>query len=455
LDHDGTAIDHQAPEDVPGSLTLSGAVALGTGVMIGAGIFALTGQTARFAGDLFPLAFVAAAVVVAVSAYSYVKLSNAFPSSGGVAMFLRETYGPGTTTGVFAIFMYVSMVINQSLVARTFGSYLLQIVDVQPASFWVPAFGVGLLAVAFGVNVAGNQAMQTTQRIMAATKILGLGAFAVVGLWFAHAGNFTNGTAADLEATPEGFLAAVALAILAYKGFTTITNSGGEIEEPEDPHRNTGRAIIIALAICTVVYLAIAAAVAGNLSVSEIVVAEDFSLAEAARPAVGQAGVWFTLALALALAVVATASGVMASIFAASRMLAMLTRMTQVPHRHFGMPATIRTHTTVYTVVFAMALAAAFDLRRIAALGAVYYLLMDLAIHWGLLRHLRNRVEIRPTIVVTAMVLDLIVLGAFVWVKASADALGLWVAAAGIVLIVAGERRFMRSHIRPDGTMDM
>ncbi len=33
------------------------------------------------------------------SAYSYVKLSNAFPSSGGVALFLREAYGPGTTTG--------------------------------------------------------------------------------------------------------------------------------------------------------------------------------------------------------------------------------------------------------------------------------------------------------------------------------------------------------------------
>lgn len=449
MDHDqDSAVDDQAPEDVPGSLTLSGAVALGTGVMIGAGIFALTGQTARFAGDLFPLAFVAAAVVVAASAYSYVKLSNAFPSSGGVAMFLNEAYGPGTTTGVFSIFMYVSMVINESLVARTFGSYVLQIVHLEPASFWVPALSVGLLAVAFGVNVAGNRAMQATQRAMAAVKILGLGAFAVAGLWFANADNFTNGSTAGVSNSPVGFLAAVALAILAYKGFTTITNSGGEIE---DPHRNTGRAIVISLAVCTVVYLAIAAAVAGSLTVSQIVASENFSLAEAARPAFGEAGVWFTVILA----VVATASGVMASIFAASRMLAMLTRMTQVPYSEFGLPGSIRTHTTTYTVLFAMVLAAAFDLRRIAVLGAVYYLLMDLAIHWGLLRHLRDRVEFRATIVVAAMVLDLVVLGAFVWVQASTDALGLWVAAAGIVLIVTGEHFFMRSHTQPDGTMDM
>ena len=114
--------------------------------MIGAGIFALTGQTARLAGNLFPVAFVVAAVVVAFSAYSYVKLSNAFPSSGGVARFLGEEYGPGAATGVFALLMYVSMVISQSLVARTFGAYVLQIVGLEPVSFWVPVFAIGLLA---------------------------------------------------------------------------------------------------------------------------------------------------------------------------------------------------------------------------------------------------------------------------------------------------------------------
>lgn len=444
-----TGKDLPAPEDVPGSLTLSGAVALGTGVMIGAGIFALTGQTARLAGDLFPFAFLGAAVVVATSAYSYVKLSNAYPSSGGIAMFLREQYGPGTTTGVFAIFMYVSMVINESLVARTFGAYVLQVVDLEPRSFWVPALGVALLAVAFGMNVAGNRAVQGVERAMAVVKIVGLTVLAGVGLWFASSTNFTNGSeAAGVDVTPEGFLAAVALAILAYKGFTTITNSGGEIV---DPHRNTGRAIVISLAVCAVVYLAIATAVAGNLPLAEIIAAEDSSLAEAARPAFGDLGVWFTVALAI----VATASGVIASVFAASRMLAMLTHMNQVPHSHLGMPGSVRTHTMVYTVGFAMLLTAAFDLRRIAALGAIYYLLMDIAIHWGLLRRLRSRVRFKPAIVVAAIVADFVVLGAFIWVTASNDALALYVAAAGIAVIVISERLFMRSHTRADGTMDM
>ena len=38
-----------------GSLSLTAAVAMGTGVMIGAGIFALTGQVAEYAGALFPI----------------------------------------------------------------------------------------------------------------------------------------------------------------------------------------------------------------------------------------------------------------------------------------------------------------------------------------------------------------------------------------------------------------
>ncbi|MCJ8323954.1 MAG: hypothetical protein MJK06_08695 [Hyphomicrobiales bacterium] len=70
------------------SITLAGGIAMGTGVMIGAGIFALTGQIAELAGPLFPLAFIVGAIVTAFSAYSYIKMSNAYPSAGGIGMIL-------------------------------------------------------------------------------------------------------------------------------------------------------------------------------------------------------------------------------------------------------------------------------------------------------------------------------------------------------------------------------
>lgn len=80
----------RTPQYKENSLSLVGAVALGTGVMIGAGIFALTGQMAEMTGRLFPLAFLAAAVIVSFSAYSYVKMSNTFPSAGGIGMYYRK-----------------------------------------------------------------------------------------------------------------------------------------------------------------------------------------------------------------------------------------------------------------------------------------------------------------------------------------------------------------------------
>jgi len=133
----------------------------------------------------------------------------------------------------------------------------------------------------------------------------------------------------------------------------------------------------------------------------------------------------------------------------------MLTRMHEVPHRHFGLPGTIRIHAMIYTVTLAIVLTAAFDLRQIAALGAIFYLVMDIAIHWGILRHLRDRITVVPAIVALAIVLDVVALGALIWVKADNDPPVLWVSAAGIAAIWIGERLFMWSHTRPDGTMDM
>ncbi|HSR63303.1 MAG TPA: APC family permease [Gammaproteobacteria bacterium] len=431
--------DDRTPHYKLGSLSLTGAVSLGTGVMIGAGIFALTGQIAELAGGLFPLVFLAAAIVTAFSAYSYVKLSNAYPSAGGIAMFLEKAYGKGTMTAACGLLMYFSMVINESLVARTFGTYTLQLFDIEQGSWLVPALGVGLLAFAFMVNISGNRFIGTFSFLMAIIKIGGIAIFAIAGLWLSGL-SFESVSADPSSTAPAGFLAAMALAILSYKGFTTITNSGSEIE---DPHHNVGRAIVISIVICVVIYFLVALAVAGNLGLSEIIRARDYALAEAARPALGDYGLWFTVVLAI----VATISGVIASTFAVSRMLAMLTDMKLVPHSHFGMPGSIQKHTLVYTVVLAMFLTVFFDLSRIASLGAIFYIVMDIAVHWGILRHLAREIGANLFILITAIIFDIVVLGAFLWIKATTDILIIYASITGILIIFIGERLFLNKKL--------
>ena len=419
------------------SLTLIGAVSMGTGVMIGAGILALTGQIAELAGALFPLAFLAAAVVTAFSAYSYVKMSNAYPSAGGIGMFLEKAYGRGVVTAGGALLMYFSMVINESLVARTFGTYTMQLFDAEPVGWAVTALGVGVLIFAFLLNISGNRLIGGFSLLMAFLKIGGIIVFAAGGLWIADISFESVIPKPSLDMPVTGFLAAMALAILAFKGFTTITNSGSEIVE---------RAIIISILICFVIYVLVAVAVAANLTLDEIVAAKDFALAKAARPAFGNYGLWFTVGLAI----VATVSGLIASVFAVSRMLAMLTDMKLVPHSHFGMPGDIQKHTLVYTVVIAIFLTIFFDLSRIASLGAIFYIIMDILIHWGVYRYLRNEVNANGFIVLAAIIFDIIVLGAFLIVKASTDMLVIYAALIGIAVIFVGERFFLKWQENPE-----
>ncbi len=419
------------------SLSLIGAIALGTGVMIGAGIFALTGQMAQMAGSLFPLAFLSAALIVSFSAYSYVKLSNAYPSAGGIAMYLEKAYGRTLTTAFYSLLMYFSMVIAQSFLARTFGSYTLQLFKIDDSSVLVPVLGVGLLLVALLINLSANRLIQGVSTVLGFIKIAGILLFGVVGVMAADSVKVDFSTV-NTDTSVTGFLGATALGILAFKGFTTITNSGSELK---DPHRNLGKAIMISIALCVVIYALVGFAVSSNLSLEEIITTRNYSLAAAARPALGEYAVWFTVILAM----LATAGGIIASIFAVSRMLAMLTKMKLVPHSHLGMPGSIQQHTLVYTVILGLLLTAFFDLSRIAALGIIFYLTMDIAIHWGVIRHLRGEIKANPVIPVIAIILDLIILGGFFWVKGASDPLVLVVAIGFMAVILVAEFFFLKS----------
>lgn len=429
-------------------ISLLGSVSLGTGVMIGAGIFVLMGQIAELVGGAFPLAFIAGAIIVGLSSYSYVKFSNAYPSSGGVVKFLSKAYKPGVATGTFSLLMYGSMVVAESLVAGTFGSYTMRLFPEEYAKYGT-VLAVFLIGLAYIINVFSNKIIERTATLTAILKIGGITFLAVVGLIIGGFPNFIPES--DLGGTSTfskefSFMAALALSILAYKGFTTITNQGGDIV---NPHKNVGRSIIISITVCTLIYVLLAYSVSASLSVSDIIKSKDYALAEAAKPMLGNTGIWLTVVLAM----IATFSGVLASVFSASRLLAMLSNMKQVPVNK--RISKLQRPSLLFTVLLAMLLTLLFDLTRIASIGAIFYLIMDIAIHWGLVRFLRKEVKFKPIIPLAAILLDTIVLAAFVYLKLVTDPLILIVAGAGILLVIIAEKMLMRSHTNNKGEMEM
>ncbi len=415
------------------NISLLGAVSMGTGVMVGAGIFALTGEIANYAGNLLMWAFICAGAVAGITSYTYVKMSNAYPSSGGIGMILTKVYGKSTIAAWGALLMLFSMIINQSLVARTFGNYLVQSKYISLPSDYVPWLGLGLVIVSLFINILSNKWIQSFSFVMAIIKAVGLMALAVGGL-MASGISLPSLETATMETSPINFIGAVAVGVLAFKG-----NSGGEIT---NPNKNVGRAIIISLAICVAIYILVTLAVGSSLSLDEILQAKNYSLAEAARPTYGELGVSLTVLIAI----IATVSGIIASMFAVSRMLSMLTEMELVPHSHFGMPGSIHKHILVYIAVMAGALTVVFDVSRIAALGAFYSIAMDFIIHYGVLRNAnRGEVSFNPSVLKASMGVDLIILIGLIYIKGKDDPVLLGITIVSMTLIYILEKWFLKA----------
>jgi hypothetical protein len=70
---------------------------------------------------------------------------------------------------------------------------------------------------------------------------------------------------------------------------------------------------------------------------------------------------------------------------------------------------------------------------------------MDVAVHWGILRRLREEIEASAAILVTAIVFDVVVLGALLIIKIETDMMVIYAAIVGMLIIFIGERLFLRS----------
>ncbi len=410
-------------------ITLLGSVSLGTGVMIGAGIFALVGQVAEFAGDFFPLAFLLGAIVAAVSSYSYIRYSSVNPSSGGIAMLLKDAYGPGVAAGSFSLFMYVSMVVAESLLARTFGTYLLRPFGLQDSVILVPMLGVAAIVAAAIVNLIGNTLVERSATVTAVLKIVGIAVLAIAGLiGVASAGDgFLSKSSGD-SINIMGILAGTTLCVLAYKGFTTITNQGDDIRNPK---RNIARSILISLAICTVLYLLITVTVSSSIGASGAVDARNYALAQAAEPFFGTWGVGITVVIA----VVATLSGLLASLYSVSRLYAMLQKIRQAP----SLPKSDPQQPMVITAGLAILVTVFLDLSQIASMGVFLYLTMDMAVQWGVIRHLRSKIKARIWLPALTIVLDLAILVPFAILKVQSDLFTVMVAAVVAAAIITAQ----------------
>ena len=90
-----------------------------------------------------------------------------------------------------------------------------------------------------------------------------------------------------------------------------------------------------------------------------------------------------------------------------------------------------------------------FDLGRIASLGAFFYLVMDMAVHWGVYRYRREEIGASGLVLLSALAFDAIVLVAFTVMKLRSDPLIVLYALGGILAVFVFERMYLSRWLAP------
>lgn len=353
------------------SFGLWSAVFLGIGYMVGAGIFIVIGQAGAIAGNLVIVSFIIAGFIALLSGYSLSKLAITYPSRGGITEYLVQSYGEGIFSGTLGILFYFTQVISIAAVTKSFGTYASTYMSSGVNEFNINMFSFIILSIFVVINLLGAALISKIESWIVLTKLIALSIFSISAMFFIEPShlNFTN--------TPDSMhiLYSLGLTFFAFQGFSVITNS---VEDMENPSKIMLKAMTIAIILVGILYIAVSIAVFGNLSLDEIIKSEDFALAKAAQPIFGEWG--FKLIAAIAL--IATASAINATLYAATQVGYTLAKNGNLPDI-YERNIFHNTEGLIISALIVVPIILFFDLGTIAAITAIIVLLIQGLTHIG------------------------------------------------------------------------
>ncbi|GAA3418296.1 amino acid permease [Streptosporangium vulgare] len=306
--------DTEAPEHrLRKDLSALDLTVFGIGVVIGTGIFVLTGRVAReMAGPAVALSFVVAGVVCALAALCYAEFASTVPAAGSAYTFAFATLGE-FPAWIIGWDLMLEMMLGAAVVAVGWSGYLTSLlaslgitlpgaIAGEGAAFNLPAALIVLVLTA--VLVIGIKLSSRFNLVIVTIKLAVVLLVVVAGLFFVRAANYSpfvppskptpavEGLSAPLiqvlfGITPVAFgvlgiFSAAAIVFFAYIGFDVVATAA---EETRNPQRDLPIGILASLGICTVLYVAVSLVVVGMQHYGRL--SEAAPLADAFK-AVGQ-----------------------------------------------------------------------------------------------------------------------------------------------------------------------
>lgn len=348
------------------------AVSIGIGGMVGGGIFAVLGLAVDLSQGGAPFAFLIAGFVALITAYSYSKLSVAFPSSGGTVEFLNQGMGTGVLTGGLNILLWISYVVMLSLYSYAFGSYGATFFSEDSQIFWRHAL-TSVVIISFTLlNFFSAKVVGKSEEAIVVIKIAILVVFVAVGFWSVQFDKFEP----SQWSQPIALMAGGMIIFLAYEGFELIANTAGDVKNPK---KILPRAFYTAVLFVIGLYVMVSIVTVGNLSVDKIAEARDFALAESAKPFLGHIG-FVVIAIA---ALLSTSSAINATLYGASRISYIIAKTGELP-KHLERKIWKKPiEGLIITSVLTLIIANLFDLTSIATMGSAGFLLIFAAVNFA------------------------------------------------------------------------
>ncbi len=347
-------------------LTALDLTVFGIGVIIGAGIFTLTGRAAKsFAGPGIALSFVLAAICCGLAALCYAEFSSTVPVSGSAYTFSYFSLGE-IFAWIIGWDLLLELMLGASVVAQGWSTYAALFLE-QIGLSWPESIGpnsdVNVLAMLLVIVLAtlatiGIKESLRVNLVLVAVKLFVVLFVIIAGLFYIKGSNLTPFIPPSVPAesgdvtittplfqalfgfTPStfgvmGLISGASLVFFAFIGFDVVATTA---EEAKNPQRDLPRGIIGSLAICTVLYVAVCLVITGMVKYTDI--SGEAALAEAFR-SVGRPG-FATLISAGAVAGLTTV--VLTLMIGAARVVFAMSRDHLVPaklgktHPKFGTP---------------------------------------------------------------------------------------------------------------------
>lgn len=350
-------------------LKLKDAVAIGIGGMVGGGIFAVLGLAVSLAKGGTPLTFLFAGVIALFTAYSYSKLSIAFPDRGGTVRFVNEGFGKCIFSGGINNLLWISYIVMLSLYASAFGSYGPELISLTGEhAIDKHIFTTFVILLAAIINYYSLKVVGQIESVTVFIKVFILLAFVGIGIY----GLFGNDNVAQLnpanwESTFK-LLAGGMVIFVAYEGFELIANT---VPNMKNPKSTVPKAYFISVGFVVLLYILIAMITVGSLKFEVISKAKDYVLAEAAKPLIGQIG--FTIMTIVAL--ISTFSAINATLYGGSRVSFELAEDDELPHefcsKFWNKPIGL-----LITVILTLFIANFLNLESISTSGSAGFLLI-------------------------------------------------------------------------------